>query len=170
MALPQPPAQMIYDIAAGLEEPVEIASRYGYTVTEWNRLEEHQPFRTAVAQARSELEKGGHAVRTKARWMTEILIEDLFLRMKQEGTTVGQLQESVRILSKLGDLEPKPNVAAGPSGPTSSVQIIFSGGPAPEITIGGKDVSSEKEETVWDIRDQKPAERGILPGLGDEPD
>jgi hypothetical protein len=156
MGLPQPPAQMVYDIAAGLEEPVDVAYRYGYSASEWKTLEEHQPFRSAVAQARSELEKGGHAVRTKARWMTEILLEDLFFRMKQEGTTVSQLQESVRIMSRLGDLEPKAAVQGAIGGPASSIKIIFSSTPA-AVEIGGHDASPEAPK-VWSIPERKDDE------------
>lgn len=135
MGLPVPPAQMIHDIAAGMEEPVEIAYRYGYTASEWAQLEENGPFRQAVAAARAELEKGGHAVRVKARWMTEVLLEDLFFKSKQQGVSIGQLQESIRVISRLGDLEPKPNAPTGPAAPTFTVTINIPTLPAPEKVI-----------------------------------
>lgn len=150
--LPNPPAQMVYDIAAGMEEPLDIAIRYGYLPSEWKVLEENQPFRQAVAAARSELEKGGHAVRTKARWMTEVLLEDLFFRMKQDGVSVGQLQETIRITSRLGDLEPKSGPQLGAGGPTTSVQIVFSGTAQPAVTIGPQGLDQkEKEPLTFDI-------------------
>lgn len=149
MSLPSPPAQMVYDIAYGLEEPVDVAFRYGYTASQWAELEENGPFRQAVAAARSELEKGGHAVRVKARWMTEVLLEDLFFKTKQQGVTINQLQETIRITSRLGDLEPKAVAPTMVGGPASSIKIVFSTEPK-AIEIGGHDATQETPK-VWSL-------------------
>lgn len=142
IGVPPPPAAMIHDLAAGMEEPVDIAFRYGYSASQWAILEEFPPFRQAVAAARSELEKGGHTVRTKARWMVDVLIEDLYLKSKGASVTIGQLQETVRVLARLGDLEPKPNAPSGPAAPAFTVTINIPQLPAPEAvkTIDGDDL------------------------------
>lgn len=116
------PPQMIADIAYGLEEPVDIAFRYGYKASEYYALEKQQQFLTAVATARSELERTGHGVKVKAQWMTENLMDDMYMKAKAPAASIQQVQESIKILSKLADLEPR-GVTPQSSGPGFSVVI-----------------------------------------------
>lgn len=116
------PPQMIADIAYGMEEPVDIAFRYGYKASEYRALEQHQSFLTAVAAARSELERNGHGVKVKAQWMTENLMDDMYMRAKAPTASIQQVQESIKILSKLADLEPR-GVTPQSSGPGFTVVI-----------------------------------------------
>lgn len=150
LSLRTPPPQMIADLAYGMEEPVEIAYRYGYKASEFRQLEQHPPFLAAVAAARSELERAGHSVKVKAQWMTENLMDDLYIRAKSAHSSIGQIQDTIKILAKLADLEPRGNAAPVSSAPTSSVQIIFNNTGA-EVVIGGETVAETKTPPVWDI-------------------
>lgn len=135
--LPPPPPEMIAEIAYGLQEPVDIAFRFGYAKSEYEQLEQNRYFVAAVMSARSELERNGHSVKIKARFMTENLMEDVYTRAKSPTASIGQVLDAVKVLSRLGDLEPKPQAEKGTNAPATSVQIIFNGGPAAEMRIGG---------------------------------
>lgn len=114
---------MITDIAQGMEEGVDIAFRYGYTASEYRALEQHQPFVMAVMRVRAELEREGHPIRAKARWMTDKLMDEVFLKAKCSSAPLGQVLDAVKTMAKIGDLEPKNIVAPGASGPAFSVVI-----------------------------------------------
>jgi hypothetical protein len=133
MTHPVPP-QMIADIAYGLEEPVDIAFRYGYKASEYYALEKQQQFLTAVQTARSELERTGHGVKVKAQWMTENLMDDMYMRAKAPTASIQQVQESIKILSKLADLEPR-GVTPQNSGPGFSVVINIPSMPQVEKVV-----------------------------------
>lgn len=135
--LPPPPPEMIAEIAYGLHEPVDIAYRFGYSRSEYEQLEQNRYFVAAVMSARSELERQGHSVKVKARWMTENLMEDVYTRAKNPAASIGQVLDAVKTLAKLGDLEPKQVAEKSTQGPATSVQIIFNGGPSAEVLIGG---------------------------------
>lgn len=145
--LPPPPAQMIADIAAGLEDPVDIAFRYGYSATQYDLLEQHQPFVNAVLAVRAELEKGGHSVKVKSRAFAEHLAEKLFLRASQDVASSDLVLNALKVFAKLGDLEPRGNLPMGGGAPTTSVQIIFSGGEQAEVVIGGSSTPEAVAQT-----------------------
>lgn len=134
--LPPPPAKMVADIAFGLEEPVDIAFRYGYSASQYAVLEQHQPFVNAVLAVRAELEKGGHSVKVKSRAFAESLAEELFLRASARHASSDLVLNALKVFAKLGDLEPRGNLPMGGGAPTTSVQIIFSDGEKPEVVIG----------------------------------
>ena len=58
---PQPaldvPQEMILAMAIGMEEPEEIASRYGFDGIRWKSLQAWKPFNDAVAKQKAELEQ-----------------------------------------------------------------------------------------------------------------
>jgi hypothetical protein len=148
--VPAWPPQMVADIAHGMEEPVDVAWRYGYAASEYRALEQNPAFVAAVASARSELEKGGHTARVKARWMTEQLMDEVYIRAKNAASPLPQLLDAVKTLAKIGDLEPKQEKVQQATGPGTSVQIIFSGAPGdkPEVRIGP---AEEEAPLVFEI-------------------
>lgn len=116
--------RMVVEIALGMESPVDIAYRYGINASQFRALEQHKPFLAEVAAKRAELERGGQTVKVKAAWMTENLLDDLYLKAKDNNASIGQLQETIKLTAKLADLEPKGSVAAaGAAGPAFQVVI-----------------------------------------------
>lgn len=154
--LPPPPAQMIADIAFGVEEPADIAFRYGYTASQYEVLEQHQPFVNAVLAVRAELEKGGHSVKVKSRAFAEHLAEQLFLRASQSTASSDLILNSLKVFAKLGDLEPRGNLPLAGGAPTTSVQIIFSGGEQAEVVIGSSSTpEAAAQPHVFEIEDEE---------------
>jgi hypothetical protein len=160
------PPEMIAAIAMGMEEPLDIAFRYGFAASEYRALEQHRPFVAEVMSKRAEFERGGQTVKVKAAWMTENLLDDLYLRAKSTGASIQQIQETVKIMSKLGDLEPKA-VQQVAQGTGFTVQIII---PAVAGADGGKTIEAQTQtltfptfstpevEDVEEIPPEKPAE------------
>lgn len=137
IAAPSYTSAMVAEIAMGMHEPADIAYRYGIVRSEFAKLEKNTAFLAEVAAKRAEYERGGQTVKMKAQLMAEHLMDDMFLRAKSPDASIGQIQESIKILAKLGDLEPKNNGPVVTPGSGTSVQIIFNGS-TPSVTIGSE--------------------------------
>ncbi len=118
---PPPPAldipqEMILAIAVGMEDPQEIAARYGFENTRWTSLQQWKPFNDAVAKQKAELEQNGVTFRIKAKALTEDVFEDAYKIARSNDATLLQKLEFIKLGAKLGDMEPKANaqIAAGP--------------------------------------------------------
>ncbi len=92
---PPPPAldipqEMILAIAVGMEDPQEIAARYGFENTRWTSLQQWKPFNDAVAKQKAELEQNGVTFRIKAKALTEDVFEDAYkiARSNESGSTM----------------------------------------------------------------------------------
>lgn len=110
------PSEMVAEIAAGLEEPKDIAFRYGIVGTAWEDLKKWVPFQNAVAAQRAEYEKSGFTFKVKARVLTEDVFEQAYKFAKSSETSLLQKLEFVKLGAKLADMEPKQTTqtAAGP--------------------------------------------------------
>jgi hypothetical protein len=115
------PSSMVDEIAQGVEEPADIAYRYGYLRSEYDRLAKNKMFIADVATKRAEYERGGQKLKLKAKLMAEHLLDNLFI--DSMGGTIGQKQESMKILMKLADLEPKQSQVQQSAGAGFSISI-----------------------------------------------
>ena len=146
--------EMVTELAYGMEDPVDIALRYGITASQFKDLEAHKPFLAEVAAKRAELERGGHTVKVKAAWMAENLLDDMYLRAKSPDASINQVQESIKILAKLADLEPKGAQQVAP-GPGFSVVINI-----PQLqTDDGKTIEAVTKELKFPVFTPKTEEK-----------
>lgn len=106
------PAEMVVEIATGMEEPRDIASRYGFDDAQWEKLSTWKPFLDSVAQQRAALEKEGYTFRIKVRALTEDVFTDAYKIARSNDATLLQKLEFVKLGAKLGDMEPKQTVQA----------------------------------------------------------
>jgi hypothetical protein len=125
------PAEMVMQIASGLDTPEDIATRYGYTAEEFAALKEWQPFVQEVAKVRAELEKSGFDFVLDSRLKAKELSNVIFLRAMKDDATFGQVHDAFRTFTEFADLKPKPVPAPGAPGggsnPGFSISIVFSG-------------------------------------------
>lgn len=149
--VPPPPLEMLTEVALGMEEGVDIAYRYGYSASEYKRLEEYRPFVNAVLQLRAEMEKDGHQIRAKARWMSDHMLDEAFLKAKAPGTTLPQVLDALKTFARIADLEPKQEKNVAAAGPGTSVQIIFSGSQADVVIGQTREEEKEPEPLTFDI-------------------
>lgn len=116
-------AEFVTEVAQGLEEPADIAFRYGFTRSEFKVLQKHKPFAAAVERKRIELEKDGYTAKTKAVLMTDPLMDKIFKMAMADGATFGQVMDAFKAMTRLGDLEPRGVTAQAATGPAFSINI-----------------------------------------------
>lgn len=141
------PPGLVASIAAGLEDPKEVASRHGIYGEAWDKLSTWKPFLDAVAAQRSEFETSGYTFRVKSAMKADILADHLFVQALSNETSLVQKHEILKTFTKLGDLEPKTNIQSQ-AGPGFSISINFS---------GPKDVSPESK--IIDITPEELSEK-----------
>jgi hypothetical protein len=161
------PSEMVAEIAAGLENPKDIAFRYGIVGEAWESLTKWTPFQNAVAAQKAEFEKSGFTFKVKAKVLTEDVFDDAYRIARSSSSTLLQKLEFIKIGAKLADMEPKTNQAVA-SGPGFSITINLNDvGKKPEtIDITPQHVEKIEEnvhETVTNVHetltvDTKPAE------------
>lgn len=136
--------ELIWHVAAGLEDPQEVAKRYGYDEAKWSAIKDHKPFVLAVEAQRAEFEANGFTFRNKMRLVSSDLAERLYIAARSSDTTVGQLHEIFKTVTRLADLEPKQEKAAlEASGPQFSISINLSGAPTQTIDITPKQIEDD---------------------------
>lgn len=136
---PRLPAEMVASIALGLEEDSVIAARHGFSVEQFEKLQQEKFFQLAVAAKRAEFQKTGVTFRAKAGWMAEELLEKLYLQAADRQAGFNQVHEALKTLMKAGGLEPKEEKQAQ-LGTTFSISI----------DLGDKSVSLGAPKTVVD--------------------
>lgn len=119
-----PPADMMIELAKGLEEPVEIAERYGYNAIQYAALANWEPFRKEYDRLVAKLEAEGVTYRNKAVLYATDLIDRVYAAAKKPDVTLPQLIEAQKLLSKAADLDPKP-AQTTQSGATYSVKLVL---------------------------------------------
>ena len=116
------PPDMLLDIAAGMEEPADIALRYGFTASEFKRLCESQEFLRDISAQRAENDKTGVTARNKAGMMYDVLADKYFQRLLDSNVAIGQLAAGVEAFATLGGRKPKATIAEAAG---AGFQIVF---------------------------------------------
>lgn len=116
------PPEMLLDIAAGMEDPPDIALRYGFTASEFARITETQEFLREINIQRAENDKTGVTARNKAGMMYDILAEKYFQRLLGGDVAIGQLAAGVEAFATLGGKKPKATIAEAAG---AGFQIVF---------------------------------------------
>ena len=158
---PQPaldiPQEMILAMAIGMEEPDQIASRYGFEGIEWRKLQAWKPFNDAVAKQKAELEQNGVTFRIKAKALTEDVFEDAYKIARSNDATLLQKLEFIKLGAKLGDMEPKASAQVA-SGPGFSITINITDPPKKQEVVDVETVEQvEFEPPKLDLK-TKPIE------------
>jgi len=134
------PPQLVWECAAGLEVPADVAARFGFTGERWERLQQWPPFIHAVQNQRAEFERNGMTFRLKAGLMAEEMMSQMFKQAIANDTSIMQKLSVFNSLVDVAGLKPDKkamdtNVQAAPKF-SITINIPQTGGPAP-ITIDG---------------------------------
>jgi hypothetical protein len=132
------PAEMVLEIACGMERPLDIAHRYGYSDQEFDTLTQWPEFGRQVEAKKLELKTSGHTFRLMTGWMAEDLAKDLYRKAKGNDATLPQVHDVFKTMAKLADLEPKQVAAAAGTG--FSIQIVFGDKQAKPIDVQAKEI------------------------------
>ena len=131
------PPQLVWEIAAGLEDPAVVAERFGFTGRKWERVSQWPPFITAVQAQRSEFDKNGVTFRLKAGLMAEQMMDQMFKQAVSTDSTILQKLSVFNSLVDVAGLKPDKKATVDPAGqaPKFSITInIPQAGPTP-LTI-----------------------------------
>lgn len=134
------PPQLIWECAAGLEDPDSIAARFGFVDAKWERLKQWPPFIHAVQNQRAEFERNGMTFRLKAGLMAEEMMSQMFKQAIANDTSIMQKLSVFNSLVDVAGLKPDKkavdtNVQAAPKF-SITINIPQASGPTP-ITIDG---------------------------------
>lgn len=151
------PQELILAIAIGMEDPDELASRYGFEGARWKKLKEWKPFSDAVAKQRAELEQTGVTFKIKAKALTEDVFEDAYKIARSNDATLLQKLEFIKLGAKLGDMEPKAS-AQVQAGPGFSITINLGNMSKKPETI---DMSAEDVDEVKVIEQTEALEQVV---------
>lgn len=151
--------KMVLEIAYGVEDPTQIAERYGFTENEWLLLKEHKPFVAQVEDKKAELKAGGYSFRMKSAIMAEELLGVLYNKATEEDASFHTILETVKLTSKAAGFE-SPQKTETPTGASFSITINLGGGKS--IQLGT--TAARSNENVIDIEPESyDLELGEIP-------
>lgn len=131
------PPQLVWECAAGLEDPVSVAARFGFEGDKWERLAQWPPFITAVQNQRAEFERNGMSFRLKAGMMAEEMMSMMFKQAISMDSTILQKLSVFQALTDVAGLKiPKNADVNTNAAPKFSITINIPQGAQP-MTIDG---------------------------------
>lgn len=131
------PPQLVWECAAGLEDPASIAQRFGFEGEKWERLSQWPPFISAVQNQRAEFERNGMTFRLKAGMMAEEMMGMMFKQAISNDTTILQKLSVFQALTDVAGLKaPKNAEVTASAAPKFSITINIPQGTQP-VTIDG---------------------------------
>ena len=131
------PPQLVWECAAGLEDPVSVAARFGFEGDKWERLAQWPPFITAVQNQRAEFERNGMSFRLKAGMMVEEMMSMMFKQAISMDSTILQKLSVFQALTDVAGLKVPKNADVNTNAaPKFSITINIPQGAQP-MTIDG---------------------------------
>lgn len=130
------PPQLIWECAAGLEDPAQVAARFGFEGDKWARLSQWAPFINAVSQQRAQFDKEGITFRLKAGLMAEQMMDKLFQQAVSNDSTILQKLSVFQSLVDVAGLKPDKKAQSADHGeaPRFSITInLPNSGPTPMV-------------------------------------
>jgi hypothetical protein len=133
------PPQLVWECAAGLENPVDVAARFGFEGDKWERLSQWPPFITAVQTQRAEFERNGMTFRLKAGLMAEEMMAQMFKQAISVDSTILQKLSVFNSLVDVAGLKPdkKQVDTTANAAPKFSITINFPNQQPTPVTIDG---------------------------------
>jgi hypothetical protein len=133
------PPQLVWECAAGLENPADVAARFGFEGDKWERLSQWPPFITAVQAQRSEFERNGVTFRLKAGLMAEEMMSQMFKQAIGVDSTILQKLSVFNSLVDVAGLKPdkKQVDTTANAAPKFSITINFPNQQPTPVTIDG---------------------------------
>lgn len=116
------PLDMINRIAAGLEDPYDVASSYGYTRSQLDKLSQFPPFAQAIDQKRREFDESGITYKNKMKLFAENMADDLYQLAASPEASARTKLDALEYFTKAADLIPKQKQTAE-DGPKFVVNI-----------------------------------------------
>ena len=162
------PPEMLVELALGMEDPVTVARRHGYSEKDYETLAKQPWFLKVLSAKQQELADQGWTFRAKMAMLAEDLLVDVWMEAKSSESASFKL-DAAKYLTKVADLEPKPaqqSAGAGGGGGFSIVINIPQLPPGFEDAYRSKGASEAKQEPpTIDITPNKPDTPKVLENL-----
>jgi hypothetical protein len=102
---------------------VEVASWFGFSETEWERLAIWPPLVKAVAAKKAEYDRDGLSTQLKARMMYGAALDRAFLHAMKDDASFRSIMDFLAHTSEVGDVKPKKQEAQAGQGFTINIQF-----------------------------------------------
>jgi len=130
------PPQLVWECAAGLEDPVAIARRFNLSDEQWARLSQWPAFINAVQAQRAQFEREGMTFRLKASLMADEVMDGLFKQTISLDSTISQKLSVLNTLVDIAGIKNTKKEDASNAAPKFSITINIPQGTQP-LTIDG---------------------------------
>lgn len=144
--------KMILELASGIREGADIAEDYGFSLEQWHALQKFDPFVKLVEDKKTELKASGYTFRLKSAMIAEDIMEDVYLKAKDEESSFHVQLEALKFFSRAAGLDaPVKELAQAGSG--FSIVIDLGGGRTVQIGSAGAEQGNLIEHEVYDFDD-----------------
>lgn len=106
------PSALVDELARGIYPPAEVASWFGFSETEWERLREWKPLQKAVDAKRAEYERDGLSTQLKARMMYAEVLDRAFLHAMKDDASFRSIMDFLGHTAEIADMKPKRDMSA----------------------------------------------------------
>jgi hypothetical protein len=138
---------MYAELAAGIDDPLDVARRYGISDSEYVTLVGQKWFIALLATHKRMLEEGGFDYKAKMAFFAEAAATEAYKRAL-ESDSASLMLDAAKFYAKVAGLEPRPQQNALAT-PGSGFQVIINipeRGDKPAQTIEAESVSLEVED------------------------
>jgi hypothetical protein len=123
------PSALIDELARGQYDPVEVASWFGFSEAEWERLAVWPPLTKAVAAKKAEYDRDGLSTQLKARMMYGAALDRAFLHAMKDDASFRSIMDFLQHTSEVGDVKPKKAEQQAGQGFTINIQFPSTNSP-----------------------------------------
>lgn len=115
--------EMVAELALGLEPPITVVEKYGFTLRQFVQLQNMPWFTEAVYRERERQRNEGVTFQSKSRLMAEELWTDIYKEAKANSYKSELKVDVAKQLTEIAGLKPKNVVTPGQTGPSFTVNI-----------------------------------------------
>ena len=137
--------KLVFELAAQVETPQELATRYEVDEDELQSLLETPHIKRLIREKRAELEKSGYTLAAKAKLCFEDLLSDIYVKATRPDSPLGAVLDAAKFMRTVAGLD--RNDAALP-GERFSIQINFGGQTAIPAAVTTFDMDAEDASSV----------------------
>lgn len=129
---------LIRQIAAGYESPVDVAAKFGIDELTYRALEQEDWFRQRVATKIAEMEANGDTRKERIAHIYDVILEKTAEQAMLEDTSMGMRMQFLDHLAVMGSL--KPTAAQQTGNGNAAASIIIQIGERPVVAPAGPEV------------------------------
>lgn len=163
------PAEMITELAMGIEDPFAIARRHGFTDQDYLQMTTYPWFTRAIDEKRDVLDTEGLTFKLRMGQLAEDMLVEAWKAARNSDSVQNKL-DVAKYLTKVAGLEPLPNQSLVAPGAGFSLVITLPPTPlAPSQIFTLNGVPNLSDKTISQIEDAFTMDTGPHPEVDDLP-